>query len=264
MLGPPRDRSPELAAGGFRRNDHQVLFYTRVRALLPDGARVLDFGAGRGKFTARYLAEGDGFRADLIDLRTAGATVVGCDVEQVVEENPILDEAVVIEPDGCLPFADDSFDAVVSWGVFEHVVEPERWAPELGRVVRPGGWICAWTPQRWGMVGVGGRLVPNRYHAKVLTSVLGKTQRSEIDLFPTAYRMNTRPDLERLFPTDRFLHATYPFTGPTGYVDQLPLGRAVARAYASIPGGSTASYLHVFIQKRDLAGTGPSGPPPSG
>jgi SAM-dependent methyltransferase len=262
MRGRPGDHSPELAAGGFRRDDHQVLFYTRVRALLGDGARVLEFGAGRGKFNERYLAAGDRFRADLVDLRTAGATVVGCDVDPVVLENPTLDEAVVIEPDGRLPFPDDSFDAIVSWAVFEHVVDPERWAEELGRVLRPGGWICAWTPQRWGMVGVGGRLVPNRYHAKVLTSVLRKTQRGEIDVFPTAYRMNTRRDLERLFPTDRFVHATYPFSGPTGYIDRIPLGRAVAKAYSSIPGGATATYLHVFIQKRDDVAPDRPGSPP--
>jgi SAM-dependent methyltransferase len=260
VFGRDRQRSPELAAGGFRRNDHQVLFYTRVRALLGDASRVLDFGAGRGKFTERYLAQGDQFRADLIDLRTAGATVVGCDVDPVVRENPILDEAVVIDPAGRLPFPDASFDLVVAWAVLEHVVEPERWAHELARVLRPGGWICAWTPQRWGMVGVGGRLVPNRYHSAVLTSVLRKRERGEVDIFPTAYRMNTQADLERLFPTDRFLHATYPFNGPVGYVDGIPLGRTVARAYASLPGGATASYLHVFIQKRRQTGSVPSRP----
>jgi SAM-dependent methyltransferase len=227
-----------------------VVFYSRVRALLPEDARVLDFGAGRGKFHHRYRAAGDRFRAELVDLRTAGATVVGCDVDPAVRENPGTDESVVVPVGDPLPFADASFDLVTSWAVFEHVTDPEHCASELARVVRPGGWICAWTPQRWGMVGVGGRIVPNRYHAKVLTKVLRKTERGEVDVFPTAYRMNTASDLERLFPPERFVHATYPFSGPIGYVDQIPIARSLARAYANLPGGHTASFLHVFLQRR--------------
>lgn len=38
-----------------------------------------------------------------------------------------------------LPFADDSFDAILSLGVLEHVQYPERSLDELARILRPGG-----------------------------------------------------------------------------------------------------------------------------
>ena len=38
-----------------------------------------------------------------------------------------------------LPFADASFDAVVSTSVFEHLKQPDRAAAEVARVLRPGG-----------------------------------------------------------------------------------------------------------------------------
>ncbi len=45
-----------------------------------------------------------------------------------------------------LPFADATFDAVLSLNVLEHVRDPFRCATELARVVRPGGKLYASTP----------------------------------------------------------------------------------------------------------------------
>jgi SAM-dependent methyltransferase len=45
-----------------------------------------------------------------------------------------------------LPYPDQAFDLVFSTEVVEHVLEPERWAAELARVVAPGGWLQLSTP----------------------------------------------------------------------------------------------------------------------
>ena len=45
-----------------------------------------------------------------------------------------------------LPFASASFDAVVAQGVLEHVVDPQRAAEEIHRVLRPDGFVFATTP----------------------------------------------------------------------------------------------------------------------
>jgi SAM-dependent methyltransferase len=45
-----------------------------------------------------------------------------------------------------LPFADASFDAVLSMNVLEHVRDPFRCAAEIARVVRPGGRLYANAP----------------------------------------------------------------------------------------------------------------------
>ncbi len=40
-----------------------------------------------------------------------------------------------------LPFAADSFDLVLSQAVIEHVTDPQRYADEIIRVLRPGGLV---------------------------------------------------------------------------------------------------------------------------
>lgn len=238
---------PEMAAGGFSRDDHHVIFYSRVRALLSGRETVLDFGAGRGK-VVEMLAH-SGYKQRLVALGDTCRLLVGGDVDPVVAENPLVDRAVIWAPDGSLPFADDSFDLIVSWAVLEHVEMSETCARELERVLRPGGWICAWTPNRWGVAGLGGRLVPNAWHAWVLRRLVGDS-RTEADVFPTRYRMNTRRRLRRLFPPERFEHATHPHSGPPAYVARSRLATLLARVYQACPGGLTATHLHVFMQKR--------------
>jgi SAM-dependent methyltransferase len=44
-----------------------------------------------------------------------------------------------------LPFADASFDAVVSFNTFEHFYDPERVAAEVFRVLKPGGRVVVHT-----------------------------------------------------------------------------------------------------------------------
>jgi hypothetical protein len=56
---------PEFAAGCYARDDGTVEFYQRVVAVLPEGATVLDLGAGRG---AQFECESGPWRSWLIRL----------------------------------------------------------------------------------------------------------------------------------------------------------------------------------------------------
>jgi 2-polyprenyl-3-methyl-5-hydroxy-6-metoxy-1,4-benzoquinol methylase len=56
------------------------------------------------------------------------------------------------------PFPNETFDLVVSDSTFEHVSDAEQVASELDRVLKPGGWICARTPNRHGYVALLNRL----------------------------------------------------------------------------------------------------------
>jgi SAM-dependent methyltransferase len=206
---------PELVAGGFTRNDGAIEFFSRVHSLLPPGAVILDFGAGRGEWGTEDTVE---YRRRLWDFRAEDRRVIGVDVDPVILENPLVDEAHVLS-DHHLPLADESVDIIVAEWVFEHIDDPEGVAAELSRVLRPGGWICARTPNRYGYIALGGRLIPNRAHSRVLRRL--QPSRQAIDVFPTRYRMNTRSQLVRLFPPERFTHGTY---GPV--VDPLYFGRS--------------------------------------
>jgi ubiquinone/menaquinone biosynthesis C-methylase UbiE/uncharacterized protein YbaR (Trm112 family) len=45
-----------------------------------------------------------------------------------------------------LPFESGSFDCVVAQGVLEHVIDPQRAAAEMHRVLKPGGLVFSTTP----------------------------------------------------------------------------------------------------------------------
>ncbi len=193
-------RFPELGAGGFTRVDGTVQFYVRVRALLAelDEPTVVDLGAGRGAGASSPVP----IHRHLLDLRPLAKQVIGVDIDPAVEENPLVDTAHVIEESGVLPLADASVDLVVADHTFEHITDPTPVAAELTRVLRPGGWLCARTPNRWGYIALAAKVVPNRLHALALERL--QPDRESRDVFPTAYRLNTPKAIRKHFPADRF------------------------------------------------------------
>ena len=170
------------------------MFFTQVAALLRPTDHVLDFGAGRGE---PILDDEVPYRRDLSNLRGRCAQLYGCDVDEVVLDNPYLDHAGVIQPEAALPYADDQFDLIVARHVFEHIADPDLVARELLRIVKPGGWITAVTPNKLGYIALGARLVPNRFHVRALSRV--QPERKSQDVFPTRYRLNTRRALRKAF-----------------------------------------------------------------
>lgn len=185
---------PEINVSGVAHVDPEVAFFIQVAALIRPDHFVLDFGAGRGEF---MQTDPSAFRRDVQNLRGRCAKVHGCDPDTAVLENETLDSAEVIEIGKPLPYPDDYFDLIVSRYVFEHIDDPEWAASELLRVVKPGGWICAMTPNKWGYVSLAARLVPNRLHSRALARV--QPGRLSQDVFPTVYKLNRPSAVRRYF-----------------------------------------------------------------
>lgn len=96
---------------------------------LPQGATVLDFGGGDGRWAS--------------ELAERAATVTVADVDDAalrrVPPHPRLRTALL---DGrALPFPDGAFDLIFASHVVHHVPDPAPVVRELGRVVRVGGRI---------------------------------------------------------------------------------------------------------------------------
>jgi SAM-dependent methyltransferase len=245
---------PEVGAGGFTRVDGSVQFYARVQSLLGELGSdpvVLDFGAGRGLWASSPVA----IHRRLLDLRLLAGRVIGVDVDDAVRDNPLLDEVHVLAPGEPLPFASGSIDLIVSDHTFEHVADAEAVASELRRVLRPGGWICARTPNKWGYIAVAARLVPNRLHRRVLHRV--QPDRRDCDVFPTAYLLNTRRALRTHFPADEFRHIVYGWEAEPAY----GAGSRAMVALLRLLGRCTPEALRptwlIFLQR----GNGPRGGP---
>lgn len=106
-------------------------------ARLPAGARVLDAGCGTGGFLARLRAARPG--APLFGLEYAP--------DAALRAAHKAGAAITVGSVNALPFADATFDAVVSLDVLCHAAVDEGAAfAELARVLRPGGLLVLNLP----------------------------------------------------------------------------------------------------------------------
>lgn len=184
----------EASVSGFSHLDQEVTFYTQVAALLQPTDVVLDFGAGRGEW---HEDDPCLFRRRIQNFKGRCRHVDGCDFDPVVLTNETLDAAAILEPGQPLPYEDNRFDLVISRYVFEHVADPVFFARELLRITRPGGWICAITPNKWGYVALMSRMVPNSLHRAALKFI--QPHRKAEDVFRTEYKLNTPKAVKRYF-----------------------------------------------------------------
>lgn len=114
-----------------------------LEALPPDRRAVLDVGGGKGRWRGLLGSPDDYTVVDLLDPATL-PLVAGVTYVQACGE--------------ALPFADASFDAVLSIQVLEHVPDPGRALSEAARVLSPGGLFALTTAQAWRTHGA-----PNDY-----------------------------------------------------------------------------------------------------
>jgi SAM-dependent methyltransferase len=234
---------PERRVAGFSKSDGTLLFYNFVKAALAktSAKRVMDFGAGRGS----ALAKGTGWRRELQDLRQLGAEVWAADIDPIVREHPASDHQIVLTLDQPLPFEDDFFDVIVSDFTFEHVAAPGPVSAELLRVLRPGGYICARTANKFGYVALLARAVPNRLHVKALAAA--QPNREAQDVFPTVYKMNSVGQITNLFKN--FEIGWYrDSAGPSYYFNSPLLYRLISSLHRVLP-DVLATSLCLFIRK---------------
>ncbi len=235
---------PETNVSGFPHIDQEVAFFSQVAALLHPDHVVLDFGAGRGEFVHN---DPSAFRVWLQNFRGRCVHVDGCDPDPIVTENPTLDAAYVMKRGDPLPYEDDRFDLIVSRYVFEHVEDPEGTAKELLRVLKPRGWICAMTPNRWGYVALASRLLPNRLHPRALSRV--QPGRLAKDVFPTVYKLNRPSAVRRAFgPAAEIFHYSTSAV-PSYYFNSVVLMRLQQLVHRLTPPMFDVG-LRFFIRKR--------------
>jgi SAM-dependent methyltransferase len=124
------------AAGRRRRDIRSGLLAAAAATGLGDDAHILDIGCGTADYTMPFA-------------RRTGATVVGIDVAPplLARARPSLPRNVrlVAANVELLPFATDTFDAVIGHAVLHHL-RLDRAIPELLRVLRSGGRFCFAEP----------------------------------------------------------------------------------------------------------------------
>jgi SAM-dependent methyltransferase len=124
------------------------------------------------------------------------ARVAGADIDPEIMRNPELDDAHLITPEGQLPFADESFDLVLSDWVVEHVAEPARFLSEVARVLRQGGSFFLRTPNKHHYVGFLASVTPHWFHELVANRARGMKAEAP-EPWPTHYSLNSRRTVEQ-------------------------------------------------------------------
>ncbi len=236
---------PESKFGGFTQVDGTIAFYSRVNALATPSATVLDFGCGRGAYGEDPIP----FRRSLRILKGKVQRVIGIDANPAAAQNPFVDQFFLLQQ-GRWPLENETLDLIVCDNVLEHLPDPAQFFDEAQRTLRPGGFVCIRTPNRWNYIALLSRLVPNQRHSQVLN--IAKSALKDEDVFPTFYRCNTIAAIRRAFSSRQFEHIVYGYEAEPSYLSFSSLAYALGVIHQKIAPGFLRPAIFAFGQKRPV------------
>lgn len=200
----------------WRAGQARRLNMIRQAAPMIEGGRVLVDGCGVGMYVEKLGAFSD--------------CVHGLDIEfeRVVGAAKRLDR-LVCGAGEFLPYASNSFDVVLSHEVIEHVQDDEAAVREMIRVLKPGGRLVLFCPNRWYPVETHGIYWRGRYHFGniPLVNYLPDPLRNKLAPHVRAY---TAGGLRKLFDglPVKFIHHAVIFGGYDNLIARLgPLGKLI-------------------------------------
>jgi SAM-dependent methyltransferase len=152
-------------------------WYSVRRDILDEKLRPLPLAASRGRARPQILDLGCGTGGASLVLHRYGDAIAfdrAPNAHALAPDRPYAGR-VMGAADGTLPFADGSFDAAVALDVLEHLDDDAAAIAELGRVVRPGGFLIVFVPALQLLWGYNDEFSHHRrrYRAGQLGAVVG-------------------------------------------------------------------------------------------
>lgn len=216
-----------------------------VRQCVPlEGRRILDVGCGIGTYVRQFRAFSDDVHG------------VDVDEERVAKACETLPN-IQVAPAEALPFESNSVDVVFLHEVIEHVGDDREAIAEASRVLRPGGHIVIYAPNRLYFFETHGVYLGDRFvfgNIPLVNYLPGVLR----DRFAPHVRAYTAGGIRSLFeglPIAIDVH-TYVYPGFDNIVERRPaLGNVLRRAcYFAESTPLRAFGLSHFVVARKLAG----------
>ena len=151
------------------------------------------------RLNGHVLVDGCGLGMYLEKLAQRSPRAIGLDIEfdRTVEARTRA-EGVVCGDGTLLPFPDGSFDLVLSHEVLEHIPDDARAVREIVRVLKTGGRLALFCPNRGYPFETHGIVWRGRYHFGNIPLINYLPRRWRDSLAPHVH-IYTRRDLEKLF-----------------------------------------------------------------
>jgi SAM-dependent methyltransferase len=140
----------------------------------------------------KYLDWGCGYCPVSYWLKELGENVISCDVGVKRNWNMIKSktaiEIMLLEHEYKLPFEDNSFDVVLSFGVLEHVPNDKESLKEIYRILKPNGlFYCLYLPYTLSYsqrIHLRGHYIHDRlYNKKQVKKMLKETNLALLDIW---------------------------------------------------------------------------------
>lgn len=169
-----------------------------VFGLVSETTTWLDVGCGRSVFPFNHAA------AKVLSERCR--LLVGLDPSDNIHANDLVHERAQCALEDYV--TDRHFDLVTLRMVAEHITDPVAAVGALARLTAVGGRVVIYTVSKWAPATVVSAITPFRLHVAAKRVLW---EGNESDAFPTAYRMNTRGELGRLFAAGGFQEESFQY-----------------------------------------------------
>ena len=112
---------------------------------------------------------------------------------------------------------DHTIDLCICDWVLEHIKHPDVFFSEIQRVLKPSGYLCIRTSNRWSYVSLLTRIINEKHHGKLLSKA--QPDRDEIDIFPKYFKCNSIQQLKNSLGKISHNNIVYGFEAEPAYLN---------------------------------------------